>query len=116
MPQQPARQTFGLKNAKAQPREPARRSGASKGVDIHPAVLGGGVAFVIAVAAVLMLGGGDPQPAVIQAGQPRIMEVSGGSQTVRPTTPAPQQPQPQQQQGGGGKFGAANSALGSIGR
>jgi hypothetical protein len=108
-----SRQTFGLKNAaKAAPQERARAASARKsGLDVHPAILAGGFAFIVAVGAVLLTGG-TPQPQV-QAGTPRIQEVSGGSQPAQ--KPQAQKP-PQQQPASGGKFGAANDALGSMNR
>jgi hypothetical protein len=107
MSRQPTRQTFGLKNAKnPQPVQvaAAKASGSGSGgfsVMIHPMILAGGLAFTVAAAMVLMLGG---QPQVQPGRAPLITEISGGTQIIPPKG------------SGDGKSGAANSALGAANR
>jgi hypothetical protein len=114
MSRQPARQTFGLKNTKTSPPPPekAKASGGG-GIDIHPLILAGGMAFVIAVAMVLMLGG---QPQAVPGQVPQVTEVSNGTQPIKPAAPAQQPQQPAPPPASGGKFGAATEALGKQNR
>jgi hypothetical protein len=113
MSRSPARQTFGQKNVKASSPAPTKpkASKGGDGVNVHPAILAGGMAFVIAVSVVFMIGG---QPQAVPGQAVRITEVSNGSQPARPAAqaPAPQQAAP----ASGGKFGAANDAIGKANR
>jgi hypothetical protein len=113
MHHQPVRQTFGQRNAKSPapappPGKPSSRSAKGGGLSVHPMILAGGTAFILAVAAVMMLGGAPP----VQPGRaPQITELPGGSQTIKPASPAQGT-----QTGNTGKLGAANSAVGGLNR
>lgn len=99
MNRQPARQSFGLKNSRSTPAASPVKAAAGKGsgrdINIHPMILAGGTAFVIAIAAVMMMGG-QPQ---VQPGQgPQITELPPATTPAAPAA-------------SGGKFGAATSAF-----
>jgi hypothetical protein len=107
MSRQPARQTFGLKNARTAPAVAAAslKTSARKGggdVKINPLILAGGTVFIIGIAAVMMLGG-QPQVVPGQGPAPQITELPAAAKPA--TAPA----------SSGGKFGAASSAFQSGG-